>query len=198
MSQKPPTTISRRQALKTVGAYSVAPFLIPLGRASHPLVPLQEGQEGWVPRFFDGHQTETVSTICELIIPETDTPGARAAKVHEYVDFVLSEEEKEIQRIFLEGLRWVEEKSQSLFGTGFAKLKPEQQARVLELISSDQDVASTDPTGAEFFKDIKTRTIQGYYTSEIGLARELGYRGKTFLLEYPGCQHEEHRNWEPE
>ena len=127
MSQKPRSTISRRQALKTVGAYSVAPFLTPLSGASHPLVPVQEGEAGWVPRFFDGRQSETVSTICELIIPETDTPGAKAARVHEYVDFVLSEEGKDTQGAFLEGIRWVDEKSQTLFGTSFIELKPEQQ-----------------------------------------------------------------------
>jgi hypothetical protein len=198
MSQKPRSTISRRQALKTVGAYSVAPFLTPLGGASHPLVPALEGEAGWVPRFFDGRQGETVSTICELIIPETDTPGAKAAKVHEYVDFVLSEEGKDTQGAFLEGIRWVDEKSQNLFGASFVELKPEQQARVLELISTDQDVASADETGVEFFKNIRTRTIEGYYTSEIGLVQELGYRGKSFLFEFPGCQHEEHKNWEPD
>ena len=197
MSQEPCSTISRRQALKTVGAYSVAPFLTPLSVASHPLVPLQEGEAGWVPRFFDGRQSETVSAICELIIPETDTPGAKAAKVHEYVDFVLSEEEEDAQGTFLGGIRWVDEKSRSLFGTSFTELKQEQQARVLGLISSDQDVAPADEAGVEFFKDIKTRTIEGYYTSEIGLVQELGYRGKTFLFEYPGCQHEEHQDWEP-
>ena len=198
MSQKPRSTISRRQALKTVGACSVAPFLTPLSGASHPLVPVQEGEAGWVPRFFDGRQSETVSTICELIIPETDTPGAKAAKVHEYVDFVLSEEEKDTQGAFLEGIRWVDEKSQSLFGTSFIELKPEQQARVLELISTDQDVASTDEAGVEFFKNIRTHTIEGYYTSEIGLVQELGYHGKSFVFEFPGCQHEKHKNWEPD
>lgn len=198
MSQKPRPAISRRQALKTVAASSVAPLLSPLKLASHPLVPVQEGEAGWVPRFFNPHQSETVSTICELIIPETDTPGARAARVHEYVDFVLSEEKRDTQQAFLEGIRWVDEKSRSLFGTPFVELQPAQQSRMLEHISSDADVAPEDETGVEFFKSIRAQTIEGYYTSEIGLVRELGYRGKSFVWEFPGCRHEEHQKWEPD
>jgi hypothetical protein len=43
-----------------------------------------------------------------------------------------------------------------------------------------------------FFKTLKDMTIDGYYSSEIGLIQELGYKGNTFLAEFPGCQHPEH------
>lgn len=198
MSQKPRPTINRRQALKTVGACSVAPLLPPFSGISHPLVPLQEGQTAWVPRFFDAHQVETVGTLCELIIPETDTPGARAAKVHEYVDFVLSESDRSTGEAFLAGIRWVDEKSRDLFGTTFVELQPAQQEQLLRIVSRADDVAPADKTGVEFFETIKAYTIEGYYTSEIGLVQELGYHGKSFVWKFPGCQHEEHKNWEPD
>src|SRR5436309_438300 len=55
----------------------------------------------WRPRFFSESQNETVTVIAELIIPETETPGARVAKVNEHMDLVLSEESSEVQQLFL-------------------------------------------------------------------------------------------------
>jgi hypothetical protein len=39
----------------------------------------------------DPHQAETVATIAELILPATDTPGAREAQVPEFIDVILAE-----------------------------------------------------------------------------------------------------------
>jgi hypothetical protein len=36
-------------------------------------------------------------------------------------------------------------------------------------------------------------TVEAYYSTEIGLAQELGYQGNSYLREFPGCQHEEHQ-----
>ena len=48
-------------------------------------------------------------------------------------------------------------------------------------------------TGTEFFQAIKVMTINGYYTSEIGLRQELGDDGQLFMLQFPGCTHPEHQ-----
>ena len=34
----------------------------------------------WKPKFFDEHENETVVVLSDLIIPATDTPGAREAQ----------------------------------------------------------------------------------------------------------------------
>src|SRR5256884_7717108 len=39
----------------------------------------------------DPHQSETVATIAEMIIPATDTPGALASQVHRFIDLLLAE-----------------------------------------------------------------------------------------------------------
>ena len=36
-------------------------------------------------------------------------------------------------------------------------------------------------------------TIDGYYTSEIGLRKELGDNGQLFLPQFQGCDHNEHQ-----
>ena len=66
--------LGRRQALKTLGASTLAPVLAHLrsrrllALGHHPLVPVQAGQS-WAPRFLTMHENETVATLAELIIP---------------------------------------------------------------------------------------------------------------------------------
>lgn len=183
--------MNRREAFKAVG---MVPLLVSLSR--HPLVPAQEGE--WTPFFLKPEQNETVSIISELIIPQTDTPGARAAKVNEYIDFSLSQETSQVQEAFIEGLNWIDQRSQQLHGESFVQLPAEEQRAILETISSEIRLSVQDRIGGVFFQDIKDRTVEGYYTSEIGLGQELGYQGKTYVSEFPGCRHEEHINWEPD
>ena len=47
--------------------------------------------------------------------------------------------------------------------------------------------------GRDFFQAIKSMTINGYYTSEIGLRKELGDTGQLFLPQFQGCDHKEHQ-----
>jgi gluconate 2-dehydrogenase gamma chain len=147
----------------------------------------------WKPIFFNAHQNDTVVVLSELIIPATDTPGAKAAKVNEFVDLMLSEEEDANKRAFVRGLEWMDRKSKELFGANFKDATPEQQNALLVTISSGKNASLDEQIGVEFFNTIKTYTINGYYTSEIGLLKELGYKGNTYLDEFPGCTHPEHQ-----
>jgi hypothetical protein len=48
--------------------------------------------------------------------------------------------------------------------------------------------------GFAFYQRVKEMTVEGFYTSKIGLVDVLGYRGRTFLTEFPGCTHPEHQS----
>ena len=146
----------------------------------------------WKPKLLDAHQDETVATLSELIIPTTDTPGARAALVNRFVDEVLADAAEPDRREFLRGLRWIDGRSNELFGTDFVKASPEQQNALLTILSSDKNRSFQDEIGRDFFKAIKSMTITGYYTSEIGMKQELGDDGQMFFLEFKGCTHPEH------
>ena len=52
---------------------------------------------------------------------------------------------------------------------------------------------STPPVD-EFFEAIKSMTIIGYYTSEVGMRQEMGDDGTLFFAEFKGCEHPEHRD----
>jgi hypothetical protein len=147
----------------------------------------------WAPKVFDAHQNETVVVLSELIIPQTDTPGAKAAKVNEFIDLVLDDAAASDRKQFMKGLAWMDGRSQELFGADFVSAAPEQQTALLTIISSPKNKAFEDQVGVDFFKAIKGLTITGYYTSEIGMKQELGDDGQLFFLEYPGCTHSQHK-----
>lgn len=130
-------------------------------------------------RVLDPEQTELVATIAELIIPATDTPGARAAGVHQFIDLTLAEWYDAADRErFLAGLAEVDARAQAAHGPAFLECTPVQQAAVLTALD-EQFAAQRDAKTAPdkpFFQMMKGLTLVGYYTSEIGANQELHYQ----------------------
>jgi glucoside 3-dehydrogenase (cytochrome c) hitch-hiker subunit len=141
--------------------------------------------------FLNPHQDETVAVISELIIPQTATPGARAAKVNQFIDLFLSNAQAEFQQEFVEGLTWIDRRSEELFQCLFIKATPQEQGNLLTQISTDD--SSEDSVGKTFIKRIKGLTVFGYYTSKEGMVEELGYQGAGYPGVYEGCTHPEHQ-----
>jgi len=54
----------------------------------------------------------------------------------------------------------------------------------------------TTTLAERFFRTIKNLTIDGYYTSEIGIQKDLRCQGNAYLKEFKGCTHSEHPAWE--
>ena len=92
---------------------------------------------------------------------------------------------------FLSGLAWLDARSQALYRGTFVSASPVQQAELLTRLSTG--ASAEDRAGEEFFTAIKSMTITGYYTSEIGLREELGDNGQLFLPAFEGCTHPEHQ-----
>jgi hypothetical protein len=199
--------LDRRRVLRTLAAGGLGAATAPLwgegllARAlaladdhTHTAAPSTAAPAAaWKPRVFDAHQNETVVVISELIIPQTDTPGAKAANVNQFVDFVLEGAPPAERNAFLRGLGWMDARSRELFGSDFVAATPDQQTALLTIVSSPGNTTTADQVGREFFQVIKSMTITGYYTSEIGLKQELGDDGQLFFASYPGCQHPEHK-----
>lgn len=90
-----------------------------------------DGAGTWVPRTLSPDQGEMVLTMGEHILPETDTPGARAARVHEYIDAMLTDYYSPEQRQrFLAGLERAEAYARRVFGTSYLQASPEQQLQL--------------------------------------------------------------------
>ncbi len=146
----------------------------------------------WTPRVLDAHQDQTVTAISELIIPATETPGAKAALVNRFVDDVLAQAGEAERAQFLRGLGFVDRRSRQLFGADFLRARPDEQHALLTILASESNTAFEDEIGRDFFQAIKGLTVTGYYTSEIGLRQELGDDGQVMFREFKGCTHPEH------
>ena len=123
-------------------------------------------------------QRATAHKISDLIIPDTDTPGAQKAGVGEFIDYVISQWYRAPeQQIFLDGLNALMAESDARYGQPFTDL-PEaaQVAQLTELERTEglnADDAENEVEG--FFARIKELTVVGYYTSEVGVTQELAY-----------------------
>jgi gluconate 2-dehydrogenase gamma chain len=83
-------------------------------------------------------QSELVATIAEHIIPATDTPGARAAGVHRFIDVILSDYYKaDERRKFLDGLAQLEARAAKELGTPFMQAGARQQLALLTAIDAE-------------------------------------------------------------
>ena len=186
--------MQRRDALKLLISGAVLPSLsaeaFALFRAAHPA-------EGYAVRTLNPHQNATVMAMTDLIIPETDTPGAKLARVNEFIDLILTEWATEEERAnFLAGLADVDQQSNELFSKNFIDASAAQQNALLRALDDTAMGGRTAATRRPIYPDQRDRqlkgnfwavfkgiTMHGYYTSEIGFTQELK------LQIIPGAQH---------
>jgi len=151
---------SRRDALKTlatsgVAALSLTPWLEHLlaisdQHAAHrAAVGVAAQGAAWTPKVLNSHQNELVIAACELIVPATETPGATAAHVNRYIDGVLAEAKPEDRDAFLQGLAWLDMRSEARFSRQFVNAAPDQQ---IELLKALDATARLEPSRASVFK----------------------------------------------
>src|SRR5262245_8369984 len=120
MAEQPANEMNRRKAVKNMtlvlGAAASVPALAGLsgeallaeGESIHKHVTAKVASN--LPtalKVFNSHQNQTVIALSELIIPQTNTPGAKAANVNEFIDVFLSSGSPSKREEFLEGLHWI-------------------------------------------------------------------------------------------
>lgn len=208
--------IGRRKALKYFGFLSASAagveFLanwLPGGRgsfagsapaglaqisgASQTTAPSAEPYE---PRFFKPEEFRTVEILAEMIIPTDDQPGAKEAKVADYIDFVVysaAEFEPALQKQWTDGLGLLNELSGKKYGNSFSEISPSQREELLTDMSvPEHDLKASHP-GFPFYRLLKSTTLEAFFTSKVGLIDFLEYKGLAFLTKFPGCTHPEHQ-----
>lgn len=134
--------------------------------------------DDWQPRFFAPEEAADMEAFAERLIPETDTPGARQAGVHRFVDAMLADVvEPEDQEAFRAGMARFRQEALDRYGKTFAKCSAEQQD---ELIAAWERLAlspEADQTAAEvrFYRGAKQLVFLGFFTSEAGATQVLQY-----------------------
>ncbi|MCU0418713.1 MAG: gluconate 2-dehydrogenase subunit 3 family protein [Cyclobacteriaceae bacterium] len=142
----------------------------------------------YTPSFFTKEQAETVSELAQLIIPKTDTPGAKEVGVPAFIDQILREcHSPEEQQRFLTGLTAFEADMKASFGDTFVYLEPAQQA---EGYRKHHDPAAEAARAKSwepkpFVLMVKELTLLGFFTSEPGATQVLQY--EAVPGRYNGC-----------
>lgn len=96
----------------------------------------REGAGAWVPRTLSPEQSELVLILGEQIIPETDTPGARGARVDRFIDAMLTDYYREDERRrFLAGLDRAAGRARRAYGESVAELSAERQAALARALN---------------------------------------------------------------
>src|SRR4051812_38834500 len=128
-------TMDRREALQRVamllgGTLSASTLAGALAGDLHAWAATPETQ--WRPRTLSASQSELVATLAEHIIPTTDTPGARTAGVHRFVDALLTDHYPVAERDrFLAGVQGVDARARFYHKKGFVACTKRQQVAML-------------------------------------------------------------------
>jgi Gluconate 2-dehydrogenase subunit 3 len=175
--------VGRREVMKLAAGAVIAPALPQTGQKNSRR---PAKAQNTAHRFFTPDEFAMVDELSDLIIPTDEhSPGARAAKVAEYIDRRLAEsfgDEPKLQ--WREGLKLVDQISVEINGRPFMQASQDQRVAVLERMS--QKGAILVRPDEKFFVELKSHVARAYYTSKIGVHDELEYKGNTYLREFAG------------
>jgi len=138
---------------------------------------------------FSNDDIAFLNEVAETILPATDTPGAKDAKVGEFMARIVKDcYTQDEQKVFLDGMKKLSDASKQQNGRPFLESTPEQRHNLLVALDKEQKAYAAskkegDPT--HYFRMMKELTLWGYFTSEPGATKALRYvavPGK-----YEGC-----------
>jgi gluconate 2-dehydrogenase gamma chain len=196
--------MNRRDALRIFAGAAVLPALYPRDLLSLGREIQQHLGPTAAIKTLNPHQNATVLAMSEMIIPATDTPGAKDARVNEFIDLILTDwcRPEDAQR-FLAGLAETDARARKEFGKDFVACSPQAQTALLTALDEELTQLREEaghqrphasaakqeedtPVTRSFFHMLKQLTLVGYYTSEVGWTKELG-RAPVHMGPYRPC-----------
>jgi hypothetical protein len=174
--------VDRRQFLEAIAGFST---LVP-GLALLPALEQQAFAAGVHARAqaltdlrtLSPAQDATLSCIAEILLPETDTIGARSVGVNRFIDLLLTESLLESDRDrFLKGLDEIDARSRTLYGAPLAAARRENQEAVVRALDSKLPARAPTPaetaalekapvTAERGYATLKQLVVLAYFTSE--------------------------------
>lgn len=199
MNQEPADTMTRRDVIQRVTAL--------LGGAaiagSDRLLAFTFDDEALAQTMARGVGAFSVSDIAlldeiaETILPETSSPGAKAAKTGAFMALMVTDAYTDLAReVFRDGMRQVDAASVTANGVAFMSASPAQRLALVQSLDREQKEAMDRrlpaPTNrapapetpqdepAHYFRMMKELALLGFFTSEVGCTKALRY------IESPG------------
>ena len=152
--------MNRRTAFKHLAVASVAAWILPSCVSDPKKVAIA------LNRLQVSHDEETMlANIADVMIPQTDTPGALAVKAHHFtlvmVDDCMTKEE---QDKYLKGMKRFESVLKSLTGRRFSEASSEERLQMLAAFEKQRD--AIDEETLFFYNRTRGLIIQGYQSSQ--------------------------------
>jgi Gluconate 2-dehydrogenase subunit 3 len=131
-----------------------------------------------------------LNEVAETILPKTDTPGAKEAKVGEFMTVIVKDCYKpEEAKVFMAGMVALQFKdAKAKIGKAFMEASAAERHTLLVALDAEQKAFQEKKKPEElphYFRMMKELTLWGFFTSEIGATKALRYvavPGK-----YEGC-----------
>ena len=152
--------IDRREAVQRVALLLGTTLSAPAINAVLASTAASRAPAAYAPRALSPEQLEQVATIAEHIIPTTDTPGARTAGVHRFIDTMLAEYYSSAEREqLLEGLAEVDSRARRTYGRAFLACGQTNQRALLEQL--DRETFARPATATLAANDASRETERG-------------------------------------
>ena len=165
--------MDRREALKRtawiMGGVISAPAMMGIlkGCTAKPTI-------NWKPVFLSENQGILISQVADIIIPTTDTPGAKDVGVPGFIDLMLKDcYTKEDQDEFIAGMTALDEEAKKAYGEAFIDLGAEEQTEFVKKIHDEAVNAKAEKR--PFILKVKELTMLGFFTSKPGAEQVLQY-----------------------
>jgi gluconate 2-dehydrogenase gamma chain len=181
-----PGAATRRSILKTLAAGAAALPIV--GQDLPPVHPHSAIRvtTKYRYRYFRPEQLDTLDALTETIIPTDEhSPGAKAAGVSEYIDAIIADAPESTKEFWNNGLAMANDMAENSFGKPYAQCSANEQFAIMSELAAYENNPSSGE--GQFFIALKRATIDGYYTSRVGIHQDLQYQGNQALEAFPGC-----------
>ncbi|AHM63065.1 hypothetical protein D770_24100 [Flammeovirgaceae bacterium 311] len=140
-------------------------------------------EERQVNELFTESDVALLDEVGDTIIPETDTPGAKAVGIGSFMAMmVLDTYPEEDQQRFKEGVENLRSGFDDQYGHSFMEGSQQERHEYLSKLNNEMTTLRNSPEGQpdHYFRMMKELTLLGYFSSEIGSTQALRY------IETPG------------
>jgi hypothetical protein len=159
------------------------------GHQQHYAPPDPRLLEHYQPKFFAPDDFAALEALTAILIPTDDTPGAREARCAHFIDFLMQASEKVDARMAQQWRTAMAAVREAGFHAADAAGR---EALVAAMARPERERGATHP--AYFaYRLIKQQNTFAFYTSRAGMIEALDYRGNSFNVTFPACDHPEHR-----
>ena len=144
----------------------------------------------YTPKFFSPEDFAALQSFTEILIPSDETPGAKEAYCADFIDFVLHSDEAD--NFAADTRHHWRSAMAALKAAGFHAADAKGRAEIVETISRpERDHAAQHPAYFAYAL-IKRENTFAFYTARAGMIEDLDYKGNSYNVSFPACNHPEH------